>query len=90
MARSCAECGEQIGKANIAKGLFICKTCYNANILSSYLRRLEKRRKKDERLNKRAFDQGREISAWLSLYRFGNKESRKQAAMIINSWNRYS
>ena len=86
----CAECGERAGTSYIFENLYICKTCYNAEILTSYLRRLEKRRAKDEPLNKRAYNQGRELSAWLSVYRFGNKESRKQVAAIINSWGNHS
>jgi len=87
MAFRCAECDERTGTVYISdEGMDVCKTCYHAEIVSSYLRYMETRRAKDEACNQRAFDQCRELSAWLSLYRFGNKEIRKQAAAVINAW----
>jgi hypothetical protein len=62
------------------------KTCYNIQVLLSYLQRIEKRRAKDECWNKQSFEQCRELSAWISLYRFGGNEIQKRAAAIINSW----
>jgi len=87
MAFQCAECGKRADTAYISdEGMDICKTCYHAGIASTYLQQMEKRRAKDEACNKRAFDQCRELSAWLSLYRFGNEEIRKRAAAVINAW----
>ena len=87
MSFRCAECGERSGTVYISdEGMDVCKTCYHAEIVSSYLRHMEKRRAKDEPYNKLAFNQCRELAAWLSLYHFGNKDSRKRAAATINAW----
>lgn len=53
--------------------------------LESYLLRMEKNRKRDERNNKTAYQQAREMSAWLSVWRYGNTEQQKKAAKLIDS-----
>lgn len=53
--------------------------------LENYLQRLEKSREKDELNNKRAYEQAREMSAWLSLAKYGVGETAKQAQRIIKS-----
>lgn len=53
--------------------------------LENYLHRLEKDREKDEPNNKRAYEQAREMSAWLSLAKYGVREVAKQAQRIIKS-----
>ena len=86
MAILCAECGKRIRKAYIsADGLEMCKTCCNAEALSLYVQRMEKRRLKDEPYNKLAYDQCSEIAAWLSVYRFGAEPYRKRAAAVIDA-----
>jgi hypothetical protein len=47
---------------------------------------MEEQREKNEAQNKTAYEQAREMAGWLSLYKFGNKEIKKQAARAINSW----
>jgi len=86
----CAECCKRIGTVFISdEGLDICKTCYHAGIASSYLRRMETRRKKDEPHNKRAYEQCRELAAWLSVYRFGVGHYQKRAAAYLDGWAKY-
>jgi hypothetical protein len=53
--------------------------------LENYLQRLEKNREKDELNNERAYEQAREMSAWLSLAKYGAGETAKQAQRIIKS-----
>ena len=89
MSCLCDECGKKIKKVYISGDSNICRTCYNAEILSKYLRRMENIREKYEQYNKLAYRQCRELSAWLSVYRFGNNEVRKEAARIINAWGRH-
>ncbi len=48
--------------------------------LENYLQRLEKNREKDELNNKRAYEQAREMSAWLSLAKYGAGEAEKTSA----------
>lgn len=55
----------------------------NAGELEEYLKRLEINRDKDEKNNKRAYVQAREISAWLSLEKHGSEEIAKRAQKII-------
>jgi hypothetical protein len=47
---------------------------------------MEKSRKKHEPLNKQTYQQCRELSAWLSVYRFSSGEYKRQAAAIINAY----
>jgi hypothetical protein len=83
----CAECGEKLNTRSIAgKKLDTCKTCQNAEIVSDYLRYMETRRAKHDAANKRAFDQCRELAAWLSVYRFGVEPYRQRGAAYINAW----
>ena len=52
--------------------------------LESYLLR----REKEEAYNNRAFQQARNMSGWLSVYKYGAIEYRKIAAKVIMSWAR--
>ena len=90
MAAKCDICGSMAKKYFTASsGDTVCsKTCMNAYLLEKYLLSLEERREKDEELNKTAFNQAREMSAWLSIYRYGNKNSKKLATIAINAWAR--
>jgi ATP-dependent protease Clp ATPase subunit len=88
MAAKCDICGKMAKKYFITSyGDIVCsKTCKNAYHLESYLLRLEERREKDEPNNKKAYEQARDMAAWLSLYRYGNTECKKVAAVAINAW----
>jgi hypothetical protein len=46
---------------------------------------MEENREKDETFNQIAYQQAREISAYLSLYKFGNPEQCKKAAKVISA-----
>lgn len=87
MASKCDMCGKLSKKYSTIRGTIVCnKTCLNAYMLEGYLLRMEERREKEESLNQLAFEQAREMSAWLSVWRYGNSEQRKRAAKIINSF----
>jgi len=88
VAAKCDVCGKMANKyVTTQAGDIVCgKTCINAYRLESYLLRMEERRQKEEAHNKRSFEQAREMSAWLSMYKCGNAEYKKMAAIAINSW----
>ena len=87
MAEQCSICGKLVRKYKFYIGKVVCcdADCI-AVILEEYLLFMEKRRKRDEPCNRSSFQQAREMSAWLSLYRFGNQEIRKRAARILRAW----
>lgn len=89
MSAKCDICGGISKKYFTASsGDIVCsKTCMNAYRLESYLLRMEEHREKDESNNKTAYEQARNMSAWLSVYRHGNAESKKLAAVAINAWS---
>lgn len=88
MSCKCDVCGKMAKTYfTVSSGDRVCsKTCINALRLESYLLRMEKNRVRDEPLNKTAYEQARELSAYLSLFRNGNAESKKRAAIEINSF----
>jgi|BioPla2DNA2_1021312.scaffolds.fasta_scaffold27065_6 hypothetical protein len=88
MSAKCDMCGSMTNKyfTTYAGDILCSKTCKNAYVLESYLLRMEERREKDEVNNKKAFQQARNMAGWLSLYKYGNAESKKLAAKAINSW----
>lgn len=87
MAAKCDICGKNTRKYSMVAGTIICcKTCLNAYLLESYLLQLEERREKDEANNQKAFQQAREMAAWLAVYRYGNARCKKLAAKAINSY----
>lgn len=88
MAAKCDMCGKMTKKyfTSYAGDILCSKTCKNAYVLESYLLRMEERRQKDEATNKRAFQQAREMAAWLSVYKRGNSKARATAAKAINAW----
>lgn len=90
MAAKCDMCGKMTSKYHItAYGDVVCYgACLAAYRLESYLLTLEERREKDESLNKQSFEQAREMSAYLSLYKHGNAEAKKTAAKAILAWAR--
>lgn len=88
MAVKCDVCGKMTNTYRIIySGDAVCVgTCIHAFHLESYLLRLEDRRLRDEPQNKRAYQQAREMSAWLSVYKYGNKDASRRAAAVINAW----
>lgn len=88
MAAKCDMCGKMTKKylTPYAGDILCSKTCKNAYVLESYLLRMEERRQKDEATNKRAFQQAREMAAWLSIYKYGNEATKRLAAKAINAW----
>lgn len=88
MAVKCDYCGRMAKKYKLshAGDIVCCQTCENARRLESYLLTLEESRERDEELNSTAYNQAREISAWLSVYRHGSEKSKKLASTIINAW----
>ena len=88
MAAKCDMCGKMTKKyfTSYAGDILCSKTCKNAYVLESYLLRMEERRQKDEATNKRAFQQAREMAAWLSIYKYGNEAAKRLAAKVINAW----
>lgn len=51
----------------------------------NYLRKMEGKRKKDEKYNQKAYNDARKLSALVSLAEFGNKDVSKQAIKTIKS-----
>lgn len=51
----------------------------------NYLRNMESKRKINEKYNKKAYNDVRELSALVSLAEFGNKDVSKQAIKAIKS-----
>lgn len=90
MAAKCDVCRKMTAKYHTTSyGDVVCNgTCHAAYRLESYLLTLEERREKDELLNKRVYEQAREMSAWLSVYKNGNAESKISAAKAILVWAR--
>jgi hypothetical protein len=90
MAVKCGVCGKMTAKYHTTSyGDTVCYgTCLVAYRLESYLLNLEERREKDGPLNERAYEQAREMSAYLSLYKYGNTEAKKTAAKAILAWAR--
>ena len=86
MSAKCDMCGKMTKKYFTSYAGDIRKTCKNAYVLESYLLRMEERRQKDEATNKRAFQQAREMAAWLSIYKYGNEAAKRLAAKAINVW----
>lgn len=87
MTKQCNFCGRMVRKYRIYKGSVICfePDCI-AVILEEYLLSIEKRRKRDKPYNKQSFQQAREMSAWLSIYRFGNAAAKAYAAKVLQAW----
>ena len=82
----CSACGEKAMKGKLnAEGQPLCRACFNVEVTLKYCRSMEKRRGREEQWNKSAFDQCRNLAAWISIYQFGAPEYRKRAAAIINS-----
>jgi hypothetical protein len=50
-----------------------------------YLARMERNRKKDESYNQRAYDDARNLAAWVSLAKYGNNDIAKIALKQIKS-----
>ena len=80
----CSICGAAVYRyKNTRNG----PVCYDINciiaFLNAYLDSMEKRRGKDEALNQVAFQQARELSAWISVYRYGTGDDKKSAEAII-------
>jgi hypothetical protein len=88
VAAKCDICGKITNKYTMRpSGDITCsKECIAAYYLIGYLERLEERRTKDEPNNRKAYEQAREMSAWLSLFRFGNKKYRQLAGLAIMTW----
>ena len=63
----------------------LCRTCFNIGRAESYLDELERNRSRYEKLNKRSYDQTRELAAWLSVYRHGTEQYRERAEHYINT-----
>lgn len=88
MAVKCDVCGKMTNKyfTTYAGDVVCSKTCQTVYQLESYLLRMEERRQRDEAHNETAFDQARQMSAWLSLFKYGNVEQKKRAIVAINAW----
>ena len=52
----------------------------------AYLQRMENSRAKDEKCNKRTYEQAREISALVSVAEHGNDDMKKQAIKILKKF----
>lgn len=88
MATKCDICGKMTKKYHTTyAGDDVCYgICLQVYRLESYLLRMEERREHDEANNQKAYQGAREMSAWLSLWRYGNPEQRKLAAKVISNW----
>lgn len=88
LAAKCDMCGRMTNKYHTTyAGDCICYgICLQAYRLESYLLRLEERRERDEDNNKMAYQQARELSAYLSLWKYGNAEQRKIAGKVIKAF----
>lgn len=87
MAAKCDMCAKMAKRYSTMAGTIVCsKTCLNAYNLQNYLLRIEEQREKEEITNITTYQQARELSAWLSIWKNGNVENRKRAARIINSF----
>jgi hypothetical protein len=51
-----------------------------------YLQRMESNRARDERHNKKAYEQAREISALVSIAEYGNVNAKKQALKTLGKF----
>lgn len=63
----------------------LCRTCFNVHRAEVYFEQLERNQCRDEKLNQRSYDQARELSAWVSVYRYGAAQYKEQAERIVNS-----
>ena len=88
MGNRCFECGKKGASYLSVTGVELCQTCHYAELATRYLRRMEANRAKFEGHNKRAYANCRELSAWLSLYRFGNEHARSRAATYLIAWGK--
>lgn len=90
MAVKCDMCGKMTNKYHTtSSGDTVCYgTCLAIYRLESYLLTMEERREHDEPNNLTAYQQARELSAWLSLWKFGNTEQKKSAEKVIRSWDK--
>lgn len=87
MVEKCSECGVEADEAYISRiGLNFCKTCYYAELASFYLKHLKKNHSRDEVINKHIYQQAKELSVWISFYRFGNDKMKKLAANYLCNW----
>ena len=88
MSIMCVKCGNKAQRNYVSKSSNpYCKSCYYAELAGFYIDHLEKRRDRDESLNPKAYQQARELSAWLSVYNYGNNNvAKRQAANYICSW----
>ena len=84
----CSYCGRLVKAYSLQHpSIIICRrTDCRAASLEEYLCQMEERRIQDEALNPRAYQDARNLSGYLSLYRFGNKEARERARIVINSF----
>jgi hypothetical protein len=68
-------------------GVSVCsRDCEAAFIVRGYLDRMKFRRRQDAEHNRLAYQQAGELSAWLSVYRFGISVYRKRAATFLNAF----
>lgn len=88
MAAKCDVCGKITKKYHTTyAGDDVCYgICLQVYRLESYLLRMEERREQDEANNQKAYQEAKEMSAWLSLWKYGNTEQRKRAAVAISAW----
>ncbi len=88
MAAKCDICGKMTNKYRTTyAGDVVCYgICLQVYRLESYLLRMEERRKRDLANNQKAYQEAREMSAWLTLWKYGNPEQRRQAAKVISAW----
>lgn len=54
--------------------------------LEKHLARMEERRSRDERFNRTAYAEAREMSGWLSIYRYGSGALKDLAEKAILLW----
>lgn len=85
MAIKCSVCGKKVKRYfTTSQGNDVCsKACYGVYQLEAYLLWMEENRQKNETLNKRSYDEAREMSSLISLYKFGNREMSKCAKKIL-------
>ena len=51
----------------------------------AHLERMERNRAKNEPCNKKAYQDARNLSAWVSIAQYGNEQAAKRAVKIIKS-----
>ena len=81
----CKQCGSSITRQTKAPKDGLCRICFNIWRAETYFEQLERNRRRHEKLNKRSYEQARDLSAWLSIYRYGAEQYKERAKHYINT-----